>query len=128
MNSTCSYCLSACAEQDVKCGNCGAPIEPVDLASADYRHCPACRRRLLALASPACNHCGRRLPAAYIKAREADLKRIIDLGEIERQEALKYSTGFDGKSRLSSRKGGKDPDTLLDLVDILDLFTLTDRQ
>lgn len=128
MNSTCSYCLGACAEQDSKCGNCGAPVESGVLAPVDYRHCPACRRRLLALASPACNHCGRRLPAAYIKAREADLKRIIDLGEIERQEALKYSDGFDGKSRLSSKKDGKGSGSLLDLVDILDLFSLADRQ
>ena len=34
---------------------------------------------LLALGSPACNYCGRRLPEDYIKAREADLHRLTEL-------------------------------------------------
>lgn len=124
MNSNCSYCRSACAETDSKCKNCGAPIEPGDAAPKDFRSCPSCRRRLLALASPACNHCGRRLPPSYIKAREADLKRIIDLGEMERQEALKSASGLDGIQWSSSKKRGKEYDSLLDLVDITDLFSL----
>ena len=40
-----------------------------------------CHRKLLALASPACNYCGRRLPDEYIEARESDLKRIEDVVE-----------------------------------------------
>jgi hypothetical protein len=64
------------------------------------------------------------LPPSYIKAREADLKRIIDLGELERQEALKNANGFDGMQGLSSRKRGKESGSLLDLVDITDLFSL----
>lgn len=124
MNSNCSYCQSACAETDSKCRNCGAPIEPGDAAPRDFRSCPSCRRRLLALASPACNHCGRRLPASYIKAREADLKRIIELGELERQEALKNTSGFDWMQRISSKGRGKESGSLLDLVDITDLFSL----
>ena len=126
MNSTCSYCQGARAENELKCRNCGAPAEPGDRAATDYRSCPSCRRRLLALASPACNHCGRRLPASYIKAREADLKRIVDLGETERQEVLKIKDGLEGKL-LSSGRRGKDSGSLLDLVDIRDLFTLFSR-
>ena len=34
---------------------------------------------LLALGSPACNYCGRRLPEEYIKAREGDLQRLTEL-------------------------------------------------
>jgi len=48
----------------------------------------------------------------------------MDLGEIERREAWKVAGGIDGMSRLSSRKRGKDSGSLLDLVDITDLFSL----
>jgi hypothetical protein len=48
----------------------------------------------------------------------------MDLGETERQEGLKIACGIDGTSRLSSRRRGKDSGSLLDLVDIADLFSL----
>jgi len=64
------------------------------------------------------------LPPSYIKAREADLKRIVDLGELERQEALKNASGVDGRPGLFSTKRGKESGSLLDLLDITDLFSL----
>jgi hypothetical protein len=92
MAATCDYCHGACAEGAIKCGNCGAPLG--DRPAPDYRVCPFCQRRLLALGSPACNYCGRSLPESYVKAREATLQRISetnagggadadDLGELE---------------------------------------------
>jgi hypothetical protein len=51
----------------------------------------------------------------------------MDLGEIERQAALKLASGIDGTSRLSSEKRRKDSGSLLDLVDITDLFSLLSR-
>ena len=77
---TCDYCRSACAETAVKCESCGAPLDHA--APADYRVCPHCSRRLLSLGSPTCNHCGRVLPAKYMKAREAALRRIRDPGSL----------------------------------------------
>jgi len=71
---TCDYCQSACADGAEKCGNCGAPFG--ERPAPDYRFCPHCRRRLLALGSPACNYCGRALPESFVKAREALLERI----------------------------------------------------
>jgi hypothetical protein len=47
----------------------------------DFRFCPFCKRRLLALGSPACNYCGRALPEEFVKAREALLERVSDVSE-----------------------------------------------
>ena len=75
MTSNCSYC--GCSfEGASKCESCGAPTQQDAAAGKDFRSCPYCARRLLALASPSCSYCGRRLPEDYIEAREADLKRI----------------------------------------------------
>lgn len=81
MTPDCDYCGAAMAEGPPACKRCGAPraAAPPEM---DFRHCPFCKRKLLALASPACSYCGRRLPEEYIKAREADLRRITDIGEI----------------------------------------------
>ena len=49
------------------------PREPVD-----YRNCPHCGRRLVALGSPACNYCGKALPEDFLKAREAMWQRVND--------------------------------------------------
>ena len=78
---TCEYCNSLVVEPAIKCANCGAPISFATSDPPDFRHCPLCRRKLLALASPACSYCGRRLPDTYLKAREADLRRIMELAE-----------------------------------------------
>lgn len=81
----CEYCNSLTAKGELKCQNCGAPVGANPEAPSDFRTCPFCHRKLLALASPACSYCGRRLPEAYIKAREADFRRVADLNEGERQ-------------------------------------------
>jgi DNA-directed RNA polymerase subunit RPC12/RpoP len=79
MASTCSYCGSSLEDGASKCDSCGAPITRDASSAPDFRRCPYCRRKLLALASPACSYCGRRLPEDYIKAREADLRRIAEI-------------------------------------------------
>jgi hypothetical protein len=75
---TCDYCHGALEEGAKKCANCGAAVgarEP-----RDYRFCPHCERRLLALGSPACNYCGRALPEEYVRAREALWQKVSDAG------------------------------------------------
>ena len=79
MTLICEYCQSPCKTGLLKCPNCSAPLGATTAPTVDYRHCPYCRRMLLALGSPACNYCGRRLPEDYIKAREADLHRLTEL-------------------------------------------------
>jgi hypothetical protein len=76
MTGLCDYCRGACEEGAIKCKNCGAPV---DEGEVDYRSCPYCRKKLLALGSPACNYCGRRLPGSYIKAHQAARRRIEEL-------------------------------------------------
>lgn len=62
----------------MKCANCGASVGAKE--TTDFRFCPHCKRRLLALGSPACNYCGRALPEDFMKAREALRQRISDVG------------------------------------------------
>src|SRR5215470_6034762 len=115
----CDYCNSQLAEGEMKCGNCGAPIV-VDAASApDYRHCPLCHRKLLALGSPACSYCGRRLPADYLKARESDLKRINEIHEDEKKGC---DSVVDVMLRQTAGLRSKKSSTLLDIIDLTDLF------
>ena len=61
-----------------KCPNCGAAAVPRE--APDFRFCPHCERRLLALGSPACNYCGRALPEDYVRAREALWQKVSDAG------------------------------------------------
>ena len=75
MPVSCEYCRSACEDGAVKCPACGAPLS-ASAEAPDFRFCPHCRRRLLALGSPACNYCERPLPEAYLRARGAALQRI----------------------------------------------------
>src|SRR6201989_3019578 len=77
MNQTCEYCQSAIEEDATKCGNCGASLG--EREAKDFRFCPFCRRRLLALGSPACNYCGRALPEEFIKAREQMWQRVNEV-------------------------------------------------
>ena len=84
----CEYCSCSIGEAETRCSNCGAPIVRSDAPLPDFRSCPFCRRKLLALGSPACNYCGRRLPDEYIKAREADLKRMNEVSEGEEIDEL----------------------------------------
>lgn len=79
MALTCDYCHSALEEGATKCENCGASLE--EREATDFRFCPFCKRRLLALGSPACNYCGRALPEDFVKAREALRQRVSDVSE-----------------------------------------------
>lgn len=92
-------------------------------AIPDFRSCPYCRRKLLALGSPACNYCGRRLPDEYIKAREADLKRMSDVkagketSEVDRKvNELIRQTAIRQHAQSSSALG------ILDVRSLIDLF------
>lgn len=73
MPVTCEYCHSRADEDAKKCASCGAPLARREI---DFRDCPHCRRRLLALGSPACNYCGKPLPEKYLKARDRIRQRI----------------------------------------------------
>ena|SRR5215831_2709392 len=77
MTVTCEYCRSSSEAGTSKCSSCGAPLAVG--APADPHQCPYCNRRLLALGSPNCNYCGRRLPDEFIKANTADLNRVKEL-------------------------------------------------
>ncbi|HEX8355508.1 MAG TPA: double zinc ribbon domain-containing protein [Pyrinomonadaceae bacterium] len=75
---TCDYCQGALEAGATKCANCGAAAAPGE--PRDFRFCPHCERRLLALGSPACNYCGRALPEEYVRAREALRQKVNDMG------------------------------------------------
>ncbi|HEV8485559.1 MAG TPA: hypothetical protein VGV87_18600 [Blastocatellia bacterium] len=99
--------------------SCGAPVNHLGVTALDYRRCPFCSRKLLALASPACSYCGRRLPQDYIAAHEADLRRMdgvtsISLGHQHPGEA--------GTGRSSADKETKEPYGLLNILDSWDLL------
>ena len=107
----CEYCQSVMEAGAAKCTSCGAAALPRE--APDFRFCPHCKRRLLALGSPACNYCGRALPADYVSAREALWQKLSDaregkatpeeLEELERtnddalNRALKALLDLDGK-------------------------------
>jgi len=74
---TCDYCHGRVEEGETKCKGCGAPLSEGE--PPDFRFCPFCKRRLLALGSPACNYCGRALPADFQKAREALWQRVSEV-------------------------------------------------
>ena len=76
MMRTCDYCQSPVEEGAAKCSNCGAALGARE--ATDFRFCPHCKRRLLALGSPACNYCGRALPDDYVRAREALWQKVSD--------------------------------------------------
>ena len=76
MSRACDYCQGAVEEGAAKCPNCGAAAGARE--APDFRFCPHCKRRLLALGSPACNYCGRALPEDYVRAREALWQKVSD--------------------------------------------------
>lgn len=88
MNANCLYCKSLCEDGALKCRNCGAPVTAEEEPTIDVRACPYCRRKLLALASPACNFCGLRLPA-HFKTREEQLRRLTKVNDSAQREELK---------------------------------------
>ena len=77
MTKTCEYCRGVIAEGATKCANCGAAAG--EREAVDFRFCPHCTRRLVALGSPACNYCARALPEEFVRAREAMWRRVNDV-------------------------------------------------
>ncbi|MFL6337048.1 MAG: double zinc ribbon domain-containing protein [Pyrinomonadaceae bacterium] len=104
----CEYCQGLMEEGAAKCPNCGAAAVPRE--ATDFRFCPHCKRRLLALGSPACNYCGRALPADYVRARDALWEKVSkatpeELAELETdgddalKRALKALIDLEGKKK-----------------------------
>ena len=117
MAANCDYCHSACEEGALKCENCGAPMS-ADRPATDYRICPYCHRRLLALGSPACNYCGLNLPENYVKAHQATLQRIHEanagghadadnLGEFEKEKDDAFKSALRSLFSLGNPPRGK---------------------
>jgi predicted amidophosphoribosyltransferase len=77
MSRNCDYCHGALDDGATKCANCGAAVG--EREATDFRFCPHCKRRLLALGSPACNYCGRALPEEFVRAREQMWQRVNDV-------------------------------------------------
>ena len=107
---TCDYCHGVLEEGATKCENCGASLG--EREATDFRFCPFCKRRLLALGSPACNYCGRALPEDFVKAREALLERVSDVskGHASEEEIEALEKESDEAMRRALR-------SLLDLKD-----------
>jgi DNA-directed RNA polymerase subunit RPC12/RpoP len=118
----CDYCNSLIGEGEIKCGNCGAPVVRDDSALPDFRSCPFCHRRLLALGSPACNYCGRRLPDRYINARESDLRRITEVKDGDQTSEM--GRKVDELIRQTVKRKKRRSWSLLELVDITRLIDL----
>ena len=115
MPLTCDYCHNVLEKDATKCASCGASLG--ERETTDFRFCPHCKRRLLALGSPACNYCGRALPEDFVKARDALRRRIGDVGagrasdeeiealESDSDDALRHA--LKSLFGLSDRKRGK---------------------
>src|SRR5438270_14051805 len=110
MPMTCDYCHGVLEEGATKCANCGAT--PGEREAADFRFCPFCKRRLVALGSPACNYCGRALPEDFVKALEAMWQRVSDVstGHASDEEIKELEKESDDAMRRALR-------SLLDLKD-----------
>ena len=118
---TCDYCGSSIAEADKSCGNCGAPAVRDQSALPDFRSCPYCHRMLQALGSPACSYCGRRLPDDYIKAREADLKRVAEVRDSA--QTSETSRKVDELIRQSAHGRASSSQGVLEISSLIDLFS-----
>jgi hypothetical protein len=122
MTSACEYCSSSIVEGEIKCPSYGAPVSPQHSVLPDFRVCPFCRRKLLALGSPACNYCGRRLPDEYIKAREGDLKRLTEVKEGEESEVGRKVDELIRQTVRRKRDRSSSPLGKLDITRLIDLF------
>jgi len=72
----CEYCGSPVADSSSGlCTQCGGHITT---KPRDYTVCPNCDKKLLALASTVCNHCGKGLPDDYIQTRQRIAQTIAD--------------------------------------------------
>ena len=81
-----------------------------------------CHRKLLALASPACNYCGRRLPDEYIEARESDLKRITEVVEGEGMSEMRLKVDKLIRETAQHKRGRSSALGLVDITILTDLF------
>jgi DNA-directed RNA polymerase subunit RPC12/RpoP len=116
MNITCEYCRSSNDSRTSNCANCGAPLG--DGGRIDPHQCPYCSRRLLALGSPNCSYCGRRLPEDFIKANTSDLNRVKELSGSDK--AVAESHIVDIVERVSRKdKSSSASSILFDLTDLL---------
>ncbi|HKG15237.1 MAG TPA: double zinc ribbon domain-containing protein [Pyrinomonadaceae bacterium] len=110
MPTTCEYCRGALGEGATKCANCGAAVG--ERGERDFRFCPHCERRLLALGSPACSYCGRALPEDFVKAREQMWQRVKDLSagraDEGEKEAIRDETDEAMRRALKALLGFKD--------------------
>jgi hypothetical protein len=122
MNANCLYCKSFCENGALKCRNCGAPLIAEEEPAIDVRACPYCRRKLLSLASPACNFCGLRLPTHFIKIREEHLRRITKMSDSGNQKVIKGK--IDEVLRIAEKHDRTKNASLLELVDWVDLTNL----
>jgi hypothetical protein len=95
---TCDYCHGALEEDATKCANCGAAVG--EREATDFRFCPHCKRRLLALGSPACNYCGRALPEEFVRAREQMWQRVNDVNAGRASEDEKESLENEGDEAM----------------------------
>jgi hypothetical protein len=118
--ANCSYCKSLCENGALKCRNCGAPLIAEEEATIDVRSCPYCRRKLLSLASPACNHCGLHLPAHFIKIREEQLHRITKITS----SGNTMKSKIDEILQIAKKHDRTRNNSLLGLVDWTDLTNL----
>jgi hypothetical protein len=122
MNANCLYCKSFCENGALKCKNCGAPLIAEEEVTIDVRACPYCRRRLLSLASPACNLCGLHLPVNFIKIREEHLRRITNVSGKENQKEIKSK--IDEVLKIAEKPGRTKRTLLFGLVEWTDLTNI----
>ena len=120
---TCEYCKSAVLEGDLKCANCGAPIGPNSTTLPDFRTCPTCSRKLLALGSPACSYCGHRLPDEYIRVREADLRRLAEVEDVHSVDRVSGVSQFFSERGRHKRNGSQSALDGTDILSLIDFFT-----
>ena len=117
---TCDYCGSPLTEVDKSCASCGTPAVRGQSDLPDFRSCPFCHRKLLALGSPACSYCGKRLPDEYIKAREADLKRVEGVSDAKTGET---SRKVDELIRQTAQGHSSSIVGVFDISSLTDLFS-----
>ncbi|MDT5157498.1 MAG: Double zinc ribbon [Acidobacteriota bacterium] len=115
MSLKCDYCHSVLPEGATKCASCGASLG--EREATDFRFCPHCKRRLLALGSPACNYCGRALPDDFVKAREALWQKVNDVG-----------AGKASPEEIEELKKGSDDAMLRAVKSLIDLDDRTRRK
>jgi DNA-directed RNA polymerase subunit RPC12/RpoP len=115
MTVTCEYCRSANEVPRANCATCGAPLG--EAAAIDPHQCPYCKRRLLALGSPNCNYCGRRLPPDFIKANTSDLNRVKELSGRDNAVEISHIVDF---LETANRKDKTTTNSIIsDLTDLL---------